>query len=206
MKVKNSAIIYTGYDYQTLQGVKLLAGWLDSPTQYVKMAFEADIDSNETPKGIDDIVCERPDGVKDFWQVKFTPSPEKEENGLTWDWLLKITGKTARSRSILKKLYDAISTVPAEKLGDVVLLTNKRPDRTMEACLSGSKIDFNLLDNDTQNKIVRQLESNEAATFLFSKLTVHHSDGDYHTTNRSVRAELLKFSDDAGVERRLPAR
>ncbi|ELY2797688.1 hypothetical protein SNN58_003988 [Cronobacter dublinensis] len=66
MKVKNSAIIYTGYDYQTLQGVKLLAEWLHSPTQYVRVAFEADTDSNETPEGIDDVVCERPDGVRDY--------------------------------------------------------------------------------------------------------------------------------------------
>ncbi|HBR3277826.1 TPA: hypothetical protein L9S15_004439, partial [Klebsiella pneumoniae] len=94
MKVKNSAIIYTGYDYQTLQGVKLLAEWLHSPTQYDRVAFEADTDSNETPEGIDDIVCERPDGVRDYWQVKFTPSPEKDENRLTWEWLLKISGKT----------------------------------------------------------------------------------------------------------------
>jgi len=82
MRVKNSAIIYTGYDYQTLQGIKLLAEWLHSPNQYARMAFEADFVGNEIPKGIDDIVCERPDGIRDFWQVKFTPSPEKEENSL----------------------------------------------------------------------------------------------------------------------------
>ncbi|WP_299494866.1 ATP-binding protein [uncultured Shewanella sp.] len=201
MRVKNSAIIYTGYDYQTLQGVKLLAEWLHGPTQYVRVAFEADIDSNETPEGIDDVVCERPNGIKDFWQVKFTPSPEKDENCLMWDWLLKISGKTARSRSILKKLYDAIVAVPAEKLGDVVLLTNKRPDRSMESCLRGSKVDFNQVDEDTQCEIISQLGSHEAATFLFSKLAVQHSDGDYLTIKRSVRAELLKFSDDTGVER-----
>ncbi|MBE4271102.1 ATP-binding protein [Vibrio parahaemolyticus] len=201
MKVKKSAIIYTGYDYQTLQGVKLLAEWLHSPSQYVRVAFEADTDGNETPEGIDDVVCERPNGVQDFWQVKFTPSPEKGENCLTWDWLLKISGKTARSRSILKKLYDAINAVPAEKLGDVVLLTNKRPDRSMESCLRGSKIDFNQVDGDSQQEVIRQLGSHEAAMFLFSKLTVQHSDGDYITIKRSVRAELLKFSDDTGVER-----
>lgn len=201
MKVKNSAIIYTGYDYQTLQGIKLLAEWLHSPSQYTRVAFEADIAANETPEGIDDIVCERPDGIKDFWQVKFTPTPEKEENRLTWDWLLKISGKTARSRSIFKKLYDAIFAVPAEKLGDVILLTNKLPDRAMESCLFGSKIDFYQLDDDTKKEVVRQLGSSEAATFLLSKLTIQHSDGDYHTTSRSIRSELLKFSDNAGVER-----
>jgi hypothetical protein len=49
MKVKNSAIIYTGYDYQTLQGVKLLAEWLQSPTKYSRVAFEADQNTNDTP-------------------------------------------------------------------------------------------------------------------------------------------------------------
>ncbi len=201
MKVKNSAIIYTAYEYQTLHGVKLLADWLNSPTRYTRVAFEADRDSNETPQGIDDIVGERPDGIKDFWQVKFTPSPERAKNCLTWDFLLDISGTTVRSRSILKKLYDAILDVPADKLGNVILLTNKLPNRNMEACLSNSKIDFRLVDGGTQVEIIRQLGSHKAAAFLFSKLTVQHSDGDLHTTDRSIRAELLKFSDDIGVER-----
>lgn len=72
IKVKNTAITYTAYDYQTLQGVKLIAEWLRSPTKYSRVAFEADEDANDTPAGIDDIVGERPDGIKDFWQVKFT--------------------------------------------------------------------------------------------------------------------------------------
>ncbi|HFT7235865.1 TPA: hypothetical protein ACGRTE_005652, partial [Klebsiella pneumoniae] len=105
------------------------------------------------------------------------------------------------SRSILKKLYDAISAVSAEKLGDVILLTNKRPDRSMESCLLGSKIDFSQIDDDSQLVITRQLGNKEAAIFLFSKLTVQHSDGDYLAIKRSLRAELLKFSDDTGVER-----
>jgi len=201
MKVKNTAIIYTGYDYQTLHGVRLLAEWLNSPSKFVKAAFEADEEGNKAPNGIDDAVFERTDGFVDFWQVKFTPSPEKDENCLTWDWLLKVSGKTERSRSLLKKLYDAIAKVPAEKLGDVILLTNKRPDRIMESCLRGSRIAYEQIDDVTQKEIIRQLGSHEAARSLFSKLTIQHSDGDYHTISRGVRAELLKFSDDAGVER-----
>lgn len=201
MKVKNTAITYTAYDYQTLQGVKLIADWLRSPTKYLRMAFEADEDDNGTPAGIGDIVGERPDGIKDFWQVKFTPSPHKVENRLSWDWLLSVSGKTERSRSILKKLYDAIVSVPAENLGDVVLLTNKLPDRDIEGCLSGSKILFDKIDDVTKSLIVNQLGSNEEAEYLFSILTVQHSDGDYYVTKRSVHAGLLNFSDNAGVER-----
>lgn len=203
MKVKNSAIPYTGYDYQTLHGVRLLAEWLQSPSKYVRAAFEADAESNEAPSGIDDIVLERADGVVDFWQVKFTPSPEKDENGFTWGWLLKVSGITAKSRSILKKIYDAVSKVPTEKLGEVILLTNKRPDRLVESCLCASAINFDQIDVANQKEIVRQLGSIEAAKFLFANLTIQHSDGDYHTIKRMVRSELLKLSDDLGVERLL---
>lgn len=201
MKVKSSAIIYTAYDYQTLQGIKLLAEWLHSPTKYSRIAFEADIEANETPKGIDDIVCERPDGIKDFWQVKFTPSPNKDENRLSWNWLLNASGKTERSHSVLKKLYDAIKLVPAKSLGDVILLTNKLPDRDMEDCLFDSKIQFRKIAQVTKNIIINQLGSNEAAEHFFSILTVQHSHGDYHVTKRAVRSDLLNFSDDAGIER-----
>lgn len=201
--MKPSAIIYSGYEYQTLQGVKLLADWLHSPTRYARVAFEADTDSNEAPKGIDDIICERQNGVTDFWQVKFTPSSEKVENALSWDWLLKRPGKTDKSRSILKKLFDAISGVPDEKLGNVVLLTNKLPDRAMESCFQGPKINFNQIESELRREIINQLGSHEAAEFIFLKLTVQHSDGDYQAIKRSVRSELQKFSDDAGIERLL---
>ncbi|AGP82750.1 hypothetical protein I533_13950 [Alteromonas mediterranea MED64] len=200
MKVKNSAITYTAYDYQTLQGVKLLADWLNSPARYSRMAFEADENAHDTPAGIDDIVGERPDGIKDFWQVKFTPSPNKDENRLSWDWLLKVSGKTERSRSILKKLYDAVNSVPPECLGNVVLLTNKLSDRAMESCLLDSKIQFSKIDKETKFAITKQLGSDSEAEKFFLKLTVEHSDGDYQVTQREVRFRLSVY-DDAGVDR-----
>ena len=44
MRVKNSAITYTGYEYQTLFGVLKLANWLNNPTEYECICFEADQD------------------------------------------------------------------------------------------------------------------------------------------------------------------
>lgn len=201
MKIKNTAITYTGYEYQTLHGVRILAEWLGSPSRYIRVAFEADLDANEAPQGIDDIVCERLDGIKDFWQVKFTPSPEKEENHLSWEWLLEIKGKTDRSRSILQKTYDAIKKVPPENLGDVVFLTNKLPSRTMEACIRGAQIDFTLIEENFKHQIINQLGSLDAAEFLFSRLTIQHSDKSYLALKNAVRSDLLKFSDEMGVGR-----
>ena len=203
MKVKNSAITYTGYDYQTLHGVRLLAEWLKTPSKYIRATFEADQSGDETPSGIDDVVFQKPDGVYDYWQVKFTPTPDKPENGLTWDWLLKKSGKTERSRSILKKIFDAVNKVPQDKLGEVILLTNKRPDRAIETCIYSSTIQFEKIALSTQEEIILQLGSKEAAAQFFSKLTVQHSSGDYHFVKRTITSELIKFSNDAGVERLL---
>ncbi|GAB6146114.1 ATP-binding protein [Desulfocicer niacini] len=203
MKVKNSAIIYTAYDYQTLHGVYFLSVWLNSPTEFERMCFEADEEANEAPKGIDDIVCQRSDGKTDFIQVKFTPSPDKEENHLTWDWLLTRPGKTERSRSILKKLSDAISSVSPDKLGKVVLLTNKLPDRVMENNIKGTKIDISKIESTTKQEILNQLGSEDIAISLFSTVEIQHSEGDYHTLDRIVRSELYKHSDNAGIDRLL---
>ena len=189
-----------GYEYQTLQGVNLLAEWLDSPTRYTKMVFEADKDENGTPEVLDDIVCERSGGIRDYWQIKFTPSPQKEDNHLTWDLLLEKKGKTERSRSILKKLSDALSSVPADKLGRTILLTNKLPDRLMEDCIECEKIDFLKIDPTNQQKIVNELGGQEKAMLLFSKLEIQHSKYDYHTLNQHVRSKLHKHSDGAGIE------
>ncbi|WP_345985737.1 AAA family ATPase [Sulfurimonas sp. HSL-1656] len=203
MEVKSSAITYSGYEYQTLQGVLLLAYWLNTPGEYKRISFEADFDNNEAPQGIDDIVCERTDGRVDYRQVKFTPNPYKRENFFSWEWLLKRTGKTERSRSILKKLSDAITQVMPDKLGEVILVTNKIPDRDIESCLKNGKLNFDLIESGIRSKIVEQLGSEEIARGLFGKLQIQHSDGDYHSILRTARNELERHSDDDGIYRLL---
>ena len=201
MKVKRSTIPYAGYEYQTLQGVYILAKWLNNPNRYAKVAFDADEDDTATPKGIDDIVCEQPNEVREFWQVKFTPSPEK--NFLDWKWLLKKEGTTNRSRSILKKLSDAILSVDTGKLGTVILITNRRPDRDMESCLKDRRIIFSKISPTIQSKIINHLDNKRNAETLFSILEIHHSEGDVQILNKKVRSELFRYSDDVGIERLL---
>lgn len=74
--VKVTAITYKGYDYQTLFGISILADWLNYPDKYQKVLFEA---TDETPQSLDDVVCIRKDNKYDYYQVKYTPSPEKAE-------------------------------------------------------------------------------------------------------------------------------
>ena len=67
--VKRAATALGGYLYQNLVGLELLCNWLDDPSAYEWVKFEAD---DETPRGLDDIVARRTDGSLVFVQVKFT--------------------------------------------------------------------------------------------------------------------------------------
>lgn len=115
--IKNTAITAAGYIYQNRQGLKVLCDWLDAPARYSRVKFECD-DENVAPTGMDGIVVERSDGLVDLQQVKFTPDPEVHL--LSWEWMLEKTGKTARSRSMLRKWFDAF-----KKLDPGALVTSR---------------------------------------------------------------------------------
>ena len=199
MEIKKSAITYTGYEYQTLQGVLVLSLWLNNPTAYKRICFEADQD--DIAQGIDDIVIERQDDKIDYIQVKFTPSPYKEENSFSWDWLLTKTGKTNRSRSILKKIFDAVQEVKPEKMGDITLLTNKIPNREIENCLKNGKIIYNLIEQNIQAEINSQLGSEYLARTFFEILDVKDTQKNYMELSREVRTELEKHSKTEDIDR-----
>jgi hypothetical protein len=154
LNIKNSTITSAGYEYQNMYGVLILADWLCYPEQYKRICFEAGQDGNNAPKGLDDMVCERSDGTVDFYQIKFTPNADKEDNKLSWKWLLKRKGKTENTRSLLKKLFDALQKILDSKLklGKVTLVTNKKPSREFEACLKDNKIYFSLLPSSSRSK------------------------------------------------------
>jgi hypothetical protein len=197
LEVKSSAIIYTGYEYQTLHGVKLLTSWLNSPTRYKRIGFEVADPEESVPQGIDDIVCERHDLKRDYIQVKFTPNTEN--NQLSWEWLLY--KNTKKSRSLLQKLSSAIDDISLENTENVILLTNKLPERAVEEVLEANKIIYDLIPLEIQTKIVEQLVSEEKARVLFSILDVQHSDLSYQTLNRDIEESLRKLTDEAGVHR-----
>ena len=82
----------------------MLVDWLDAPSRYAKIKFECDVEA-DAPTGLDDILVERTNVLQHRKQVKFKPDPDAPP--LSWDWLLKKSGKTERSRSMLKKWFDA---------------------------------------------------------------------------------------------------
>jgi len=198
-EIKTSAIPAAGYVYQTMQGVNLLCDWLDSPTRYTRIRFECDEDAI-VPQGLDDLVAERPDGRFDLWQVKFTPTPEKHV--LDWDWLLEKPGKAGgKSRSNLRKWFDAFEGIGQSRTGDIRLLTNRVPDLVMEACLGGSNfIDYIRAPNNVRIKIEQELDGAVNAQRFFKVLEIRHSDKGFAGIDAHVTHRLRRHATAEGIE------
>jgi hypothetical protein len=194
--IKKTAITAAGYIYQNRQGVKLLCDWLDAPSRYARVKFECD-DEADAPTGLDDIVAERSDGRVDLQQVKFTPNPE--EYRLSWDWMLEKSGKTARSRTMLRKWFDAFNQLDPMRIGEVSLLTNRQADASIEACLDRGKISFAKVPEPTRTRLVTELGTVEGCERFFSQLHIRHSDKGYAQLEHEVAARLRPHGVPEGI-------
>jgi hypothetical protein len=194
--IKNTAITAAGYIYQNRQGLRVLCDWLDAPSRYVKVKFECDVEA-DAPQGLDDIVVERADGLQDLKQVKFTPNPDAHP--LSWDWLLEKSGKTTRSRSMLKKWFDAYRSLDPARIGELSLLTNRRPDAEIEACLTGDKIDFAKVPDPRRAVLIAELGGEKNCAEFFDRLQVTHSDKGYETLEHEINARLRAHGTPEGI-------
>lgn len=195
-EIKKTAITAAGYLYQTRQGLKLLCDWLDAPTRYTRVKFECDDDAI-APTGLDDIVAEHPDGLVDLEQVKYTPNPA--EYVLSWVWMLEKTGKTARSRSMLRKWFDAFVALEPALIGAISLKTNRRPDAEIEACLVGGKISFAKIPEPRRTEVISEFGDERKCEAFFSQLQIIHSDKGFESLEHEIDARLRLHGTPEGI-------
>lgn len=194
--IKKSAITAAGYIYQNRHGIKVLCDWLDAPARYSRVKFECD-NENEAPQGLDDIVIERSDGLIELHQVKFTPNPSKHQ--LCWDWMLEKTGTTERSRSMLKKWFDAFMQLDPSRIGEVSLITNRRPDAVIEACLDEDRISLSRLPESLRAVVHSELGSAKDCESFFNQLRIRHSDKSYIALEHDIDARLRAHGTPEGI-------
>lgn len=195
-EIKNTAITAAGYVYQNRQGLRVLCDWLDAPTRFTRVKFECD-DEAVAPKGLDDIVAERADGLIDLEQVKYTPNPGA--HALSWEWMLEKAGTTARSRSMLRKWFDAFAALDPARVGVLSLRTNRRPDAEVEACLSGGGIDFAAIPEPRRSALIAELGDQEKCEAFFSQLQVFHSDKGFEALEHEIDARLHRYGTPEGI-------
>lgn len=195
-EIKNTAITAAGYVYQNRQGLRLLCDWLDAPTRYTRVKFECD-DEDVAPTGLDDIVTERPDKLVDLEQVKYTPNPAV--HSLSWAWMLEKAGKTAKSRSMLRKWFDAFVALDPARVGVISLKTNRRPDAEIEACLVGGKISFANIPEPRRTEVISALGDDRKCEAFFSQLQIVHSDKGFESLEHEIDARLRQHGTPEGI-------
>lgn len=194
--IKNTAITAAGYIYQNRQGLRVLCDWLDAPARYTRVKFECD-DAAVAPMGLDDIVIARADSMIDLQQVKFTPNPEVHP--LCWDWMLEKSGKTQRSRSMLRKWFDAFKALDPARVGVLSLTTNRQPDADIEACLEDGRISFAKIPEPRRTEVIAELGDEQNCEAFFSQLYIIHSEKGYETLEQEVDARLRKHGTLEGI-------
>ncbi|MBE5214762.1 ATP-binding protein [Pectobacterium sp. A535-S3-A17] len=194
--IKKTAITAAGYIYQNRQGLKVLCDWLDAPTRYNQVKFECD-NENEAPQGLDDIVIERSDGLVDLQQIKFTPDSDKHL--LSWDWMLEKKGKSERARSMLRKWFDAFKQLDPARIGEISLITNRRPDADIEVCLERNRIDPSKIPESQRTLVEAELGGIKECELFFRQLCIRHSDKSYLALEHEVDARLRLHGTPEGI-------
>ena len=186
--VKKSAIPLSGYVYQNLIGINVLCDWLDDPTLYRWVMFECD-DEASGFQGLDDVVAERSDGSVFLLQAKFTVDPASEDNRLSWEWLLK---KKPKGTSLIQKWCRAYSTAALKGRVDASLVTNRKPDREFESCLStdGKHVLLDSIPGPVLAELEQQVARAELDAF-FQVFEFRHSKEDYLALGRTVQARVI---------------
>lgn len=174
--IKTTTITWGGYVYQNFVGIQLLCDWLDNPTLYSWVKFEAD--DAQSPKGLDDIVAQRSDGSLVLYQVKFTVDPLDADNELTWDWLLHHTPK---GKSLIQKWFFAWASAAPTPIQLAALITNRLPSRSFQECLAadGTKVDFDKIPDTVKAEILEQVPNQAGVEAFFREFVFQHSHQDY---------------------------
>jgi NACHT domain len=193
--IKRTAIPLSGYLYQNLVGIRLLCEWLDDPSLYDWVQFEADHD--DVPLGLDDVVALRRDGQFVLLQVKFTVNAMDGANALDWRWLLahKLNG-----RSLLQKWAKALFLIGVERVQTVALVTNRLPDREFDASLDTTSQTQILakVDEATKNEVITQLGGLAPANEFFAKFEFQHSFQGAESLERTLTDRLIPRHTDRG--------
>src|SRR5450830_473233 len=185
-QIKNTAIPLSGYVYQNLVGLNLLCDWLDNPSLFEWIKFEAE---DEAAKGLDDIIGLSQDKSFVMFQVKFTVNSDDPKNSLSWKWLLDHKPK---SRSNLQKWAEAYSAFTPESVSEAALITNRKPDREFDSHIDkvSRKVNFDKLPQQILEQILEQIEIEKAKLF-FTNFEFRHSYQGITSLERTIKDRLI---------------
>lgn len=201
-KIDHRQVTRLGYKYQDLICIRVLIEWYKDPKRYKWISIEADSAIGPV-RSLDDVVCYRPDGQYEVYQVKFTIDSTREDLHLDFDWLLKKNSE--RSKSLIEKWATGIQNLNAkDKIAVAKLVTNRIPDDEFSACLADCKINYDLIPTEFKLKIDSQLGGEEAARAFLEIFTFQHSQEEIDELELKLRDSLVPdYTDSYGWQQLL---
>ena len=186
-QIKRTAIPFSGYVYQNLVGLELLCDWLDDPSLYQWVKFEAD--DGQLAQGLDDIVALCHDNSFILLQIKFTVNSDDPNNALNWKWLLD---HKPNGRSNLQKWADALISLTPQRINQAAVITNRRPDREFETHIDAAtrRVKFDSMPQGVRDKIIEQI-GKENAEIFFVAFEFRHSYQGFTSLERTLTDRLI---------------
>lgn len=171
--IKSTQLTRLGYEYQDLICIRILVDWYHDRDKYQWVKVESTSLPDTKVSSLDDVVALRADGKYELTQVKFTIDAEREDLALSFDWLTSSKGK---GTSLLQKWSKDLSEVVDDNLlGKAELITNRRPDSEVSACLKDGKIDLICIPKGQLSVIEAQLGGKAKTCEFFSHFKFIHS-------------------------------
>ncbi|WP_065332285.1 P-loop domain-containing protein [Tritonibacter mobilis] len=171
--IKPTQLTRSGYEYQDLVCIGFIVEWYNDPKKYEWIRIEGDIE-HEKLKGLDDVICKRPDGSFELTQVKFTIDPTRDDLALSFDWLLS---KKKNGTSMLQKwAQDVQKFSTSGKLAFASVRTNRVPDQEFKSTLVGNLIDYKTLPQLVKEQFDLQLGGSQESKNFCANFNFAHSE------------------------------
>lgn len=186
----------SGDDYQDIVALEIFIEMLESPRRYVWVQLEAD-----EAGFLDDIFALKGDGSVMAKQVKFSAHPDREDDHLSWEYLLD--GGTSpkgkpRTSPLLKWSNSYRELGKSHHSVDASLVSNRRPDSNISYALRDQLIDFDrIADPSIRGEIVKQLGSEDLARSYFSMFRFDLAAPDLDTFENGVRRRFERLGGNA---------
>jgi hypothetical protein len=121
-------------------------------------------------------------------QVKFTVNPFEPANALSWAWLTERKGN--RGKSLLEKWSGAAFGVGLERLAEVRLITNRRPNADFAAHLRDGKVILAALPVQLRDEVEAHVGGADNAAHFFERFEFSHSYIGYESLDKTVSTAL----------------
>ena len=116
-------------------------------------------------QAIDDVMACRKAGQLELTQVMFTPTPQRPDRRLSWEWL---TWRKPNATSFLQKwAKSGLAHKGDGRQAQAMLKTDRMPDPELAQCLNGSRVDYLRLTRATKETVDDQIGSEEASREFF---------------------------------------